>query len=66
MRPRGVYPDGMPDNIPAVKRRLERRQVKMTATLVIEGDEADYLGDIKSAPAKPKPERMMNPHAINS
>lgn len=35
----------MPDNIGVVKRGSERRRVKITVTLVIEGDEAEYVGN---------------------
>jgi hypothetical protein len=45
MRPPGVYPDGMPDNMRAVKRRSERRRIQIAVTLVIEGNEAQYLGN---------------------
>jgi c-di-GMP-binding flagellar brake protein YcgR len=34
----------MPDDTRAVKRRSERKQVQMAVTLVIESDEAEYLG----------------------
>jgi hypothetical protein len=33
----------MPEVLPAKKRRSERRPAQMTVTLVIEGDEAEYL-----------------------
>jgi len=33
----------MPDDTRSVKRRSERKQVQMAVTLVIEGDEAEYL-----------------------
>ena len=35
----------MPEDQGSVKRRSERRRIQMTVTLVIEGDEAEYLGD---------------------
>ena len=33
----------MPDDTRSVKRRSERKRVQMAVTLVIEGDEAEYL-----------------------
>jgi len=40
-----MYYGRMSDDKPVVKRRWERRQVQMAVTLVIEGDEAEYLGN---------------------
>ena len=40
-----MYPDGMPDDTRSVKRRSERKRVQMTVTLVIEGENAEYLAD---------------------
>jgi hypothetical protein len=40
-----MYHDGMPDDKRTAKRRWERRRVQMTVTLVIEGDEAEFLGN---------------------
>jgi hypothetical protein len=40
-----MYPDGMPDDIRSVKRRSERNQVQVIVTLVIEGDDAEYLAN---------------------
>jgi PilZ domain len=40
-----MYPEGMPDNTRSVKRRSERKRVQMIVTLVIEGDDAEYLAD---------------------
>jgi hypothetical protein len=40
-----MYPDGMPDDTRSVKRRSERKRVQMIVTLVIEGDDAEYLAD---------------------
>ncbi|MGO8815478.1 MAG: PilZ domain-containing protein [Terriglobia bacterium] len=40
-----MYHGAMPDDTRTAKRRWERRRVQMTVTLVIEGDEAEYLGN---------------------
>lgn len=40
-----MYPDVMPDDTRSVKRRSERRRVQMVVTLVIEGSEAEILGN---------------------
>ncbi len=35
----------MPDDMRTVKRRSERKRIQMAVTLVIEGDEAEYLAN---------------------
>jgi hypothetical protein len=40
-----MYPDRMPDDTPLVTRRSERRRVQIAVTLVIEGNDAEYLGN---------------------
>jgi hypothetical protein len=35
----------MPDDTPSVKRPAERKRVQIAVTLVIEGDEAEYLAN---------------------
>lgn len=38
-----MYPSGMPDEATSDRRRSERKRVQMAVTIVIEGDEAEYL-----------------------
>ena len=40
-----MYPDRMPEDTRSIKRRSERRRVQIAVTLVIEGNEAETLGN---------------------